>query len=147
MFLTRDDFRIKASNFNLLNGWNILRIFAGFCMIPHALSKFTNGVPSAGTVAFFAKAGIEPAAAMVWVAASAEMAIGIFMILGICTRYAALGGAAVLAMAIYAIQVTKGFGWLWNFGGHEYNVFWALVFLSIALEEFKRVCGNCKTTH
>ena len=63
MFLTSDDLRIKAQNFDLTQGSNILRIIAG----------------------------------------AAETAAGIALVFGICTRYAALGAAAVLAVAVYAL--------------------------------------------
>jgi putative oxidoreductase len=142
--ITKADFAIRAENFNLLQPWNILRIFAGFCMLPHAASKFANGGLSAGTVGFFAKAGFSPAEFFVAMAATSEITIGIALMLGICTRFAALGGAAVLGLAIYAIQTVKGFGWLWNLGGHEYNVFWALVLISIAMNEFQRLAVTKK---
>ena len=68
--------------------------------------------------------------------------MGIFLVLGLCTRYAALGAAAVLGIAVVRPAVVKGFsGWTWNTGGYEYPVFWALVCLTIALEEFKALRG------
>jgi hypothetical protein len=53
--------------------------------------------------------------------------------------YAALGAAAVLAIAVCALQVVKGFGWTWNTGGYEYPVFWAIVCIAVALEKWKAV--------
>jgi putative oxidoreductase len=35
------------------------------------------------------------------------------------------------------MQAVKGFGWTWNTGGYEYPVFWAIVCLAVALEEWK----------
>jgi putative oxidoreductase len=141
--LTRDDFRIKAENFDLTNGANILRIIAGAFMFPHAAGKFaaiSTLTLKAGTVGFFAQAGMTPGEFWVYLAALAEVTTGIFLVLGLCTRYAALGAAAILGMAVYALQVVKGFsGWTWNTGGYEYCVFWALVCIAIAIEEFKRV--------
>jgi putative oxidoreductase len=43
-----------------------------------------------------------------------------------------------MAMAVYALQTVKGFGWTWNTGGYEYPVFWGLAALAVALTEFKR---------
>jgi putative oxidoreductase len=141
--LTKDDFRLAADNFDLTNGNNILRIIAGAFMFPHAAGKFASiGTLTlkAGTVGFFAKAGMTPGEFWVYLAALAEVSFGIFLVLGLCTRFAALGAAAILGIAVYALQVVKGFsGWTWNTGGYEYPVFWALVCVSIALEEFKRV--------
>lgn len=140
---TKEDFCIKAENFDLTKGANILRIIAGAFMFPHAAGKFAAiGALTlkAGTVGFFAKAGFAPAEAWVYIAAASELTVGIALVLGICTRYAALGAAAVLGIAVYALQVVKGFsGWTWNTGGYEYPVFWAIVCVAIAVEEFKRV--------
>jgi len=61
--LTRDDFRIKAENFDLTNGANILRIIAGAFMFPHAAGNFAAiGTPTlhAWTVGFLATAGMSP---------------------------------------------------------------------------------------
>jgi putative oxidoreductase len=144
--LTRDDFRIKPENFDLTNGANILRIAAGAFMFPHFAGKFadiTTLTLKAGTVGFFAKAGMAPGELWVYLAAAAELAVGVFLVLGLCTRFAALGAAAILGIAVYALQVVKGFsGWTWNTGGYEYPVFWALVCAAIAVEEFKRVAAR-----
>jgi len=53
------------------------------------------------------------------------------------TRFAALGACTVLAIAVYSLQVVKGFGWTWNTGGYEYPVFWALASLAVAMEAWK----------
>jgi putative oxidoreductase len=147
MFPTLDDFRIKASNFDLTKGSNILRIIAGAFMFPHAMGKFavlSTLSLNAGTVGFFAKAGFTPAPAWVYLAATAETLVGVCLVLGICTRFAALGAAAVLGIAVYALQVVKGFGWTWNTGGYEYPVFWAIVCIAVALEEWKAVFAASK---
>ena len=137
MFITLDDFRIKAKNFDLTNGWNILRIMSGAFMFPHIAGKFAAGAISAGTIGFFAKAGFHPPEMWVVIAICAETACGVALMLGICTRFAALGAAAVLLLAVYSLQVVKGFGWTWNTGGYEYPVFWSVVCLAMALEEWK----------
>ena len=138
MFLTAEDFRIKAENFDLTKGANVLRIMCGAFMFPHVAGKFAGGALSVATVGFFAKAGFQPPELWVYIAAAAETLTGIALVLGICTRYAALGAAAVLAIAVYALQVVKGFsGWTWNKGGYEYPVFWALACIAVAIEEWK----------
>jgi putative oxidoreductase len=50
----------------------------------------------------------------------------------------------VLAIAVYSLQVVKGFGWTWNTGGYEYPVFWAIVCIAVALEEWKVVLAARK---
>jgi putative oxidoreductase len=144
MLLSTDDFRITAANFDLTKGANILRIMCGAFMFPHVAGKFVAGGLSAGTVGFFAKAGFHPPEVWVYIAATAETIAGMALVLGICTRYAALGAAAVLAIAVYSLQVVKGFGWTWNTGGYEYPVFWAIVCIAVALEEWKVVLAARK---
>jgi putative oxidoreductase len=138
MFLTKDDFQIKASNFDLTNSFNVLRIICGAFMFPHIAGKFAAGALSAGTVGFFAKAGFHPPEAWVMLAAAAEFSVGVALVLGLCTRYAAIGAAVVLAFAVYALQMVKGFGWTWNTGGYEYPVFWAVASVCVAMEAWKQ---------
>ena len=135
MWPTREDFGIRASNFDLTDGLNILRIICGLFFFPHVLGKFAAGTLSAATVGFFSKAGFHPPDVWVYIAAVSETATGVALVLGICTRFAALGAFALLAMAVYSLQVVKGFGWTWNTGGYEY--FWAIVSLSVAIEAWK----------
>ena len=137
MWPTREDFKIQPRNFDPSNGLNILRIICGLFLFPHVMGKFAAGTVSAGTVAFFAKAGFQPAEAWVYVAAVAETAAGVALVLGICTRFAALGACALLLIAVYSLQVVKGFGWTWNTGGYEYPVFWAICSLVVAIEAWK----------
>jgi len=137
MLVTSDDFRIKPDNFDLSKGSNILRIICGAFMFPHVVGKFAAGALSSGTVAFFSKAGFQPPDLWVIIAATAETLAGVALVLGLCTRYAAVGAAAVLGVAVYALHVVKGFGWTWNTGGYEYPVFWAIVCMAVALEEWK----------
>src|ERR1044072_789486 len=137
MWPTRDDFRIKAENFDLSNGLNIIRIICGLFLFPHVAGKFAAGAVAAGTAGFFAKAGFHPPEVWVYIAALSETAAGVALVLGVCTRFAALGAFAVLAIAVYSLQVVKGFGWTWNTGGYEYPVFWALTSLAVAVEAWK----------
>ena len=139
--LTRDDFAIRANSFDLTNEWNILRIMSGVLMFPHVAGKFAHGLTlSAPTVEFFAKAGMAPGETWVWIAAVSEALSGICLALGVCTRYAALGAAAVLGIAAWAIVSVRGFGWVWNKGGIEYPIFWAVTCVTVAIHEF-RVAG------
>ena len=137
MWITKDDFRIRAENFDLSNGLNVIRIVCGLFMFPHVMGKFAAGTVSAATAGFFAKAGFHPPELWVYIAAVCETAAGMALVLGICTRFAALGAAAVLLLAVYSLQVVKGFGWTWNTGGYEYPVFWALTSMAVAIEAWK----------
>jgi putative oxidoreductase len=144
--LSRHDFRIRPENFDITVTGNVLRIMVGALMLPHAASKFAGGGLSAGTVGFFAKAGIQPAEFMVGLAASSEIAVAIALILGICTRFAGLGAAAILAVASYAVVVVKGFGWTWNTGGIEYNVVWAVLGVLVAVDAWKEYLKTRQAT-
>src|SRR3954451_16922602 len=137
MWLTRDDFRIKAENFDLSNGLNIIRIICGLFLFPHVAGKFAAGAVAASTAGFFAKAGFHPLGIWVYIAAIAETAAGLALVFGICTRFAALGAFALLAVAVYSLHVVKGFGWTWNTRGYEYPVFWALTSMAVAIEAWK----------
>jgi putative oxidoreductase len=140
--IRKNDFTIQSASFNLSNPWNILRLICGVFMFPHAASKFANGALSVGTVGFFAKAGFAPPEFWVVLAALVEVGTGIALVLGICTRFAALGAASALLIAVYALQMVKGFGWTWNTGGYEYPVFWGIVCIAVAMNEFKRINGS-----
>jgi len=148
MLVTRDDFRIDPRNFDLRDGHNLVRILCGAFMFPHMVGKFAAfGVLNAGTVGFFAKAGFQPPEVWVILAALAEGATGVALVLGLCTRWAALGAAGVMAFAVYALQMVKGFGWTWNTGGYEYPVFWGLAALAVALTEFQRLTQRQARPH
>jgi putative oxidoreductase len=138
MWITTDDFKIKAENFDLTDGFNILRIACGAFMFPHVASKFAAGAVSAGTASFFAKAGFQPPEIWVCLAALGETAAGIALVLGICTRFAALGATTLLIFAVYALHMVKGFGWTWNTGGYEYPIFWAIACFAVATEAWNK---------
>lgn len=136
--ISKNDFIIQRENFNLLDPWNILRIITGAFMFPHAMSKFAHGGFNPAIVGFFDKAGFHPPEAWIALAFLTEFGSGIALVLGLCTRFAALGAAGALMVAVYALHMVKGFGWLWNLGGYEYPVFWALTALSVALHGFQK---------
>src|SRR3954452_21838765 len=103
MWPTRDDFRIKAENFDLSNGLNILRIICGLFLFPHVAGKFAAGAVAAGTAGVFARAGFHPPETWVYIAAFSETAAGVALVLGICPPHPALGAFALLAVAVYSL--------------------------------------------
>ena len=137
MFVSFDDFRVQARNFDLTQTGNVLRIICGAFFFPHVAGKFAGGVAATATVGFFAKAGFHPPELWVYIAALSETLCGIALILGICTRFASLGAVALMAIAVYSLQVVKGFGWTWNTGGYEYPVFWGIVAACVAVDAWK----------
>ena len=107
----------------------VLRVSLGVMFIAHALLKivvFT--VP--GTVAFFESIGLPGVLAYVTIAA--ELAGGALLVLGVYTRYVALGLVPILLGALWA---HSGNGWLFTSpkGGWEYPAFWTVTLLVQAL--------------
>jgi putative oxidoreductase len=145
--LSLNDFKINKANFWPGDGtppaivFNLTRIVFGLIMFPHALGKFESfpTVLNAGTVKFFETvAGMTPGSFWVGLAATAELVVGVFLTLGIATRWVALGGAAVMAIAIQATWLGKPGIWVWNKGGIEFNTLWMLTYLGIAWIAFWR---------
>jgi putative oxidoreductase len=60
MLFTADDFKIKAENFDLTNGSNLLRIICGAFMFPHVAGKFAAGALAPATVGFLRQRGLQP---------------------------------------------------------------------------------------
>jgi putative oxidoreductase len=118
-----------AEKFNLLNGIVLLRIMCGAFFIPHIYAKFF--VPEA--LGFFVAAGFRPAKEWMYIACIVETILAIGLIFGIYTTYAAAIAAIHLLVAASAVyRVTQG-KWLWNIGGYEYCVFWALSCVVVAM--------------
>lgn len=114
--------------FNLSDPWVLLRILCGLFFIPHIAGKL---VPPRPALNFFVAARLPKPVATMYLAAVVETIACIGLLLGIQTRWSALLGAAVLVVAtisVHRLQVILDKPkWLWNLGGFEYPVFWALV--------------------
>ncbi|HTK35250.1 MAG TPA: DoxX family protein [Caulobacteraceae bacterium] len=117
-------------NFDLSNGYVLLRIVCGAFIIPHAIGKITAQNAVTG---FFTAAGFRPVKLWVYSAMAIEWILALAMILGVYTRYtAALTGVFMLVATAANHRVCKG-KWLWNLGGSEYPFFWALCCFIVAL--------------
>lgn len=55
-----------------------------------------------------------------------ETALTVLLVFGVFTVYAAWIAAFHLTVASVSIHRVSGGKWLWNIGGNEYAVFWAL---------------------
>ena len=118
-----------AEKFNLLNEFNIIRIICGAFLIPHIFAKFFE--PAA--LGFFVKAGFKPPAAWMYVSCAIEIVLAIGLIFGIYTSYVAWVAAFHLFVAAAAVYKVTGGKWLWNIGGCEYCLFWAICCAAVAL--------------
>ena len=115
-------------NFNLLNEFNILRIICGAFFIPHIIGKFFE--PAA--LNFFVAAKFKPPATWMYIAGAIEVVLAIGLILGIYTQFVAAIAAIHLLVAAAATYRLNG-KWLWNIGGIEYCVFWAICCVVVAM--------------
>jgi putative oxidoreductase len=118
-----------ALNFDPTNEFNILRIICGLFFIPHIYAKFF--VPEA--LGFFKAANFQPPAFWMYTACVIETFLAIGLIFAILPMFAgALAFIHLLVAAGAVWKVTKG-KWLWNVGGYEYCVFWAICCLIVAM--------------
>ena len=116
-------------NFNPTDGINILRLICGLFFIPHIYAKFF--VPEA--LGFFVAAKFNPPKAWMYVACVIEIIISIGLIFAILPFYAGVLGFIHLLVAAAAVARVTGGKWLWNIGGYEYCVFWAISCLVVAM--------------
>jgi len=116
-------------NFNPTDGINILRLICGLFFIPHIYAKFF--VPEA--LGFFVAAKFNPPKAWMYVACVVEIIISIGLIFAILPFYAGVLGFIHLLVAAAAVARVTGGKWLWNIGGYEYCVFWAISCLVVAM--------------
>jgi putative oxidoreductase len=114
---------------------NMVRILLGLFYAPHVYQKLT-GIDA--SLAFFAKAGLEPAALFLGLAILCESAAFIALIGGFFTRWAGLLSAGCMVVAAYAIFATKGVNWYWAKGGVEYLVLWGLLSLAVSADAWRR---------
>lgn len=117
------------ANFNLSDPFTILRILCGVFYIPHIVGKFVE--PAA--LNFFVAANFKPPKFWMYVACVIEIVLTVGLIFGIYTVYVAAISAIHLAVAAVAIFRVSGGKWLWNIGGAEYPVFWALCCAVVAM--------------
>ncbi len=120
---------VAPKAFDLTQPLNVIRIVAGLFYAPHILFKLFG---MGGALAFFAKAGLVPAPFFVGLALVVETIAGVSLLFGLYLRWTGIMSAGCMAVAAYAVFATKGVGWLWNLGGVEYLVMWAIISLAIS---------------
>ncbi len=120
-----------ADKFNLLNESNILRLICGLCFIPHIYGTFTE--PAA--LGFVKAAKLHPPEFWMYLAGAIEVVLAIGLIFGIYTTIAA--AVAVLHLLVAVVGVYRVTGkWLWNIGGCEFCLFWAICCLVVAMHAY-----------
>jgi putative oxidoreductase len=118
-------------SFDLTEGFNLLRIVCGAFLIPHLFVKFRNQDFVRG---FMSKAGLNPPGAWLYGAFAIEIIASIGLILDIGTAYAAGLAGMFLLVAAWASWKTSAGKWMWNFGGAEYPLFWAICCFVVAMQ-------------
>jgi putative oxidoreductase len=121
---------IMKSAFDFRNPLVPVRIMVGLLFIPHVAFKLHD---IAGSTAFFAKVGLQPAAGFLWLAITMESLSAICLVFGFLPKWTGLLAAGVMCTATMAVLQTKGAVWLWNFGGVEYNIAWAVLCALVAV--------------
>lgn len=114
---------------------NGVRILLGLFYAPHVYQKL-SGIDA--SLAFFAKAGLEPAPLFLGLAILCESLALVTLVGGFFTRWTALLSAGCMVVAAYAIFATKGVNWYWAKGGVEYLVLWGLLSLAVAADAWRR---------
>jgi putative oxidoreductase len=122
---------IAVESFDLTDGANVLRILCGLFLIPHLVVKFKNQEFVKG---FMAKAGLNPPIAWLYGAFAVEIVATIGLVLDLWTVYVALLAAAFLLVAAWASWRISAGKWMWNFGGAEYPLFWAICCFVVAVQ-------------
>lgn len=115
-------------------GWAAVpvRLALGIILLAHGGQKLFglfDGLGIGGTADYFANIGIQPAMFWTWVVALTEFLGGAGVLVGLLTRPASLGIAAVMVAAIATVHWQNGF--FAEMQGYEYNI--ALLGLSLCL--------------
>jgi len=118
-----------AQNFTLTDPFNILRLICGLFFIPHIYGKFFE--PAA--LGFFVAARFKPPAFWLHVACAIETVLAIGLIFAIYLPYVAAIATIHLLVAAAGVYRVSGGKWLWNIGGIEYPVFWAICCAAVAM--------------
>ena len=119
-----------ADKFNLLNEFNILRIICGLFLVPHFFMKAKD---IAATVEIYRAWRLTPPRAWIYSCLVVEVIGAVGLVFGIYTRYVAILVAVFLLVAAWACWRHSGGKWIWNLGGMEYPVFWAICCIVVAM--------------
>jgi putative oxidoreductase len=117
-------------NFDVTNEFNILRIICGLFLVPHLYAKATNLELMEKVYTDFR---LYPPRAWIFSCMAMEVIGSIGLVFAIYTRYVALLIAAFLFVAAWAVWRYSQGKWLWNIGGYEYPVFWAICCIVVAM--------------
>jgi putative oxidoreductase len=111
-------------------GATLLRLILGIIYIMHAyLALVING--PAGTITYSVKAGIPFPETATWYLILAHGLGGVFLVLGLFTRWAALANVPVMLGALLFVHLNNGF---WAFkNGYEYVLVLLVASVTVAM--------------
>ena len=113
-------------------GATLLRLILGVVYIMHAYLAVVVFGP-AGMIAYQAKHGVPFPEIGTWYLIVAHGLGGIFLVLGLFTRWAALANVPVLVGALLFVHLKNGFWAHSNPSGYEYVLVLAVVSLAVAM--------------
>lgn len=108
----------------------VLRIWAGVVILLHGVNHAKS---LEGTAGWFESVGFSSPKLQALASAVVEIAIGVFLILGLLTPVAAAGLIATMFVAVWSIHRSNGFFIFRPGEGYEYVVTLAMVGLAIAI--------------
>jgi putative oxidoreductase len=117
-------------NFDMSNGFVLLRIIVALFLIPHAVAKITM---RQGSLGFFTAAGYPSPGLFVNFGIVFEFVIAAALILGVYTQIAAWLTVFYMLVATASVYKVAQGKWLWNIGGCEYPLFWGLCAAIVAM--------------
>ncbi|MCH9710909.1 MAG: DoxX family protein [Actinomycetia bacterium] len=108
----------------------ILRVVLGLTMAAHGYNKFFGRGGLAGTAGWFDSIGMKPGMFHARIAASAEMAAGMGLAVGLLTPVPAAGFVALMLVAAWTVHKPNGFFIVKD--GWEYNLVLAVAAVAVA---------------
>ena len=117
-----------------------LRVPVGIIFIAHGAQKlfgWFGGYGLEGTGQWMASIGIEPGVLMAFMAGSAELFGGLFILLGLLTRPAAVVLAFTMVIAIASVHISNGLFMANN--GYEFALALLAITVSLAISGSGRV--------
>jgi uncharacterized membrane protein YphA (DoxX/SURF4 family) len=116
--------------FDLTNEFNILRLICGLFLLPHLFAKATD-LPL--TYKIYDDYRLYPVKLWVFACMTVEVICSIGMVFALHTRYVASVEAVFLLVAAWASWRHSAGKWLWQIGGLEYCLFWAICCVVVAM--------------
>jgi putative oxidoreductase len=109
-----------------------LRILCGAFLVPHLVVKFQSQDFVKG---FMSQAGLNPPVAWLYASFVIEIVAVIGLLFDLYTFYVAILAGVFLVVASWASWKVSQGKWMWNFGGAEYPLFWAVCCFIVAADQ------------